>query len=290
MGTRNYYDILGVPETATQDAIKKAFRTLAQQYHPDKNPDDPGAEAMFKEVNQAYQVLSDPDKRQTYDASLKPQTHEDEAFDFFRRSFRVPSEQEIMNAFAHRFQVNGVVNISFVEAIEGSKKEIPVVVVERGFTENKKVIQTKKTGTIVQSFPPGLWNGIVQLEADMNGEKHLLNIQVNLEVPEGTAILPGGDVIQELSITYPQSILGGVVDTTNLLGKPERLRIPENTRPGSLISVKGQGLPKSPRDLERGNLLFSVAVSIPDTVDEETKVILEQLQKKLEQQAVKPTS
>jgi DnaJ-class molecular chaperone len=279
MSVGNYYDILGVPETATQDAIKKAFRSLAQQHHPDKNPDDPGAEAMFKKVSEAYQVLSDPDKRQTYDASLKPQTHGDEAFDFFLR-----------HAFAHRFQVNGVVNLSIVEAIEGSRKEVSVVVVETSFAENNKVIQTKKTGTITQSFPPGLWSGIVHLDADMDGKKYVLNIQVNLEVPEGTTILPGGDVVQELSITYPQSILGGVVDTTNLLGKPEKLRIPENTRPGSLISVKGQGLPRSPRNLERGNLLFSVAVSIPDTVDEETKVILEQLQKKLEQQTVKPTS
>lgn len=289
MSARNYYDILGVPESATQDEIKKAFRVLAHQYHPDKNPNDTSAEAMFKEANEAYQVLSDPEKRRSYDTSQEPKTVEEEAFDFFRRSVRVPTEQEVMNAFAHRFQINGMVTLSFLEAIEGSRKEIPVMVVETAISENKKIVQIRKTGTIVQSLPPGLWNGIVQVEAEFEGKRHLLNIQVGLDVPEGMAVLPGGDVVRELTITYPQSILGGVVEVTNLSGKPENLRVPPNTRPGVLISVKNQGLPRSPRDLDRGNLLFSVTVGIPDAVDEETKVILEQLQKKLEQQTVKPT-
>ena len=66
--TRDYYDVLGLKKTATQDEIKKAYRKLARKYHPDANPDDPKAEEKFKEVSSAYEVLSDPNKRKQYDA------------------------------------------------------------------------------------------------------------------------------------------------------------------------------------------------------------------------------
>lgn len=289
MSSKNYYEILGVPETASQDEIKKAFRVLAQKHHPDKNPDDPNAENKFKEVNEAYQVLSDPDKRKNYDLGSESSTGQEEIFDFFRQVFRNGYGQHA-TMFANQLLVNGAVTLTFRDVLEGSTKEIPVVYLEQVIAENNKVVQTKRTGTIKQSLPPGLWRGLVRVEAELLGKQHNLNIELNLDVPDGYSVLPNGDVVQNLVITYPQSILGGVVNVKNLLGEPEKLSIPEHTNPGALICVKNQGFTKSPKTSERTNLLYSVSVDIPDSVDEETRVILEQLQKKLEQQANKPTS
>ena len=64
---RDYYEVIGVPKTASEDEIKKAYRKLAKKYHPDLNPNDKEAEAKFKEVNEAYEVLSDPEKKAKYD-------------------------------------------------------------------------------------------------------------------------------------------------------------------------------------------------------------------------------
>lgn len=292
MKTGNYYEVLGVPLTATQDEIKKAFRALALKHHPDKNPGDDQAEEQFKRINEAYQVLSDSDRKDAYDRSLNEPADERAGFSFFRRGTKAPSEQDIRDMFAriNRFQVNGIARLSLSEAIGGASKEIAVSFVEPVFKEDKTIVQTIRNGTITLDFPPGIWNGdLLQVEADLDDKKHLVNIQVFLDVPDGVRVHPDGDVIKELKISYPRSILGGVIDVTTLTGKREKLKIPENTRPGMLISVKNQGLPKPSRKSERGNLLYSIVIEIPETVDEETKAILQQLQDKLEQRATKET-
>ncbi len=288
MSTKSYYEVLEVSETASQEEIKKAFKTLAFRYHPDRNPEDSSSEARFKEINEAHRVLSDPEKRASYDLSRK----EGVDFDSFHRSVRVPTEEDIMNMFFHKnmFQVNGEVVLSFQEIIEGASKEVQVTVVDSSFLEHQKIVQTTKTSVVTVKIPAGISIGsILQTEIDLDGKKHLVNIHVNVDIPPGFQVFPGGNVVKELYISYPMSILGGVVEVPTLTGKVEKLKIPEHARPGLLISVKEQGLPRSPRDKTRGQLLYAINIEIPEAIDEETKDILRQLQKKLEQQQGKPT-
>lgn len=134
MTKRDYYEILGVSRSATSEELKKAFRRLAIQYHPDRNPNDnKEAEEKFKEVNEAYSVLSDPDKRNTYDrfghAGLEQQGFSGFDFGFSGGSFTDIFDNLFGDIFGSRRTSSGIdlryhLEVSFVEAAFGVEKEI----------------------------------------------------------------------------------------------------------------------------------------------------------------------
>ena len=116
---RDYYEVLGVDKSATDDVIKKAYRKLAKQYHPDLNPGDKNAEAKFKEVNEAYEVLSDKDKKARYDqfgfAGVDPN---------FGGGFGGGGRRANPNAPRRGSDVEASVTLSFEEAAKGCKKNV----------------------------------------------------------------------------------------------------------------------------------------------------------------------
>lgn len=140
---RDFYEVMGVPKNATEDEIKKAYRKLAKKYHPDLNPGDKEAEAKFKEVNEAYEVLSDKDKRARYDqfghAGVDPNfgggagggspfTGDIDLGDIFNSFFGGfgggGTRRANPNAPRRGSDTEGVVNISFEEAAKGCRKTI----------------------------------------------------------------------------------------------------------------------------------------------------------------------
>ncbi len=139
---RDYYEVMGVPKNATDDEIKKAYRKLAKQYHPDLNPGDKTAEAKFKEVNEAYEVLSDKDKKARYDqfghAGVDPNfgggagggspftgdIDLGDIFNSFFGGFGGGARSVNPNAPRRGSDTEAVVNISFEEAAKGCKKNI----------------------------------------------------------------------------------------------------------------------------------------------------------------------
>jgi len=142
---RDYYEILGVPRTATQDEIKRAFRKLALRYHPDRNPDDPEAERKFREAAEAYEVLSNPEKRALYDryghAAFKGQTSTadvgawDEVFDVLRDLFGPGMWESFFGGGTRRAHAAGggggrdllvELRITLEEAARGARKQIQI--------------------------------------------------------------------------------------------------------------------------------------------------------------------
>ena len=136
----NYYDILGVSKTASEDEIKKAFRKLAIQYHPDKHPNDKAAEEKFKKVNEAYSVLSDKAKRQEYDNRASSPFSSVNATDFSGFSANMSDLDDVINAFFNRrssshfssrrnearenLNIHVSLHVSFEEAYSGVQKTI----------------------------------------------------------------------------------------------------------------------------------------------------------------------
>ena len=137
---RDYYEVMGVPKNASEDEIKKAYRKLAKKYHPDLNPGDKAAEEKFKELNEAYEVLSDKDKKARYDqfghAGVDPNFGGGPAggspftggidlgdiFDSFFGGFGGGTRRQNPNAPRRGSDTEAVVNISFEEAAKGCKK------------------------------------------------------------------------------------------------------------------------------------------------------------------------
>jgi curved DNA-binding protein len=288
---KNPYEVLGVSTTASQEEIKKAYRSLAFQYHPDRNAGNNEAEARFKEINEANQILTDPDKKAAYDGGGASHNPFSSGADFFNRSYtsRVPfTEQDVFNhIFGRSASINGNLVLTFQEILEGTTKNVQVAIAKRVMNNGNIQIIKKETQVEVK-VPPGFREGMMlQTSTMIDGSHENINLYISMDIPSDCKIMPDGSVIKDLHVTYPQAVLGGRVDVVSLFGHTAGLNIPEYSKTGTMIGVKEQGLPRSPKDLTRGRLIFNIIVDIPTSVDEETKVLLAQLQQKLEQQAQK---
>lgn len=132
---RDYYEVLGVGRNASAEEIKRAYRKLALQYHPDRNPTDPGADGRFKEINEAYEVLGDRDKRQRYDMFGHAGTQGMPGFDFqgfggisdiFDMFFGAATGQGTRTGPRHGSDLRLDLRISFEEAVFGTERELSI--------------------------------------------------------------------------------------------------------------------------------------------------------------------
>lgn len=291
----DHYETLGVAKDATPDEVKKAFRELALKYHPDRNPDDPKAEAKFKEVSNAYDILGDANKREIYD---RPNFSE-EAQDIFGSAWNgeAPSAEAVINMFMNgrghfqnAFQINGIATLTILDILQGATKNVHIVIQKRVVQDKKIRIATEEYNRDIK-FPPGFHPGLVmRIELDFPDGPQTVNINVQVENDSRYQIGPEGILATLLVISYPKAILGGNVDVELIDGKKEVLKVPEGTQPGQLIRIKGQGLPKSPRDSTRGDLIFQIGIDIPTALSEEAKASLRDFQQKLEHPSVKVSS
>ncbi|RLT45362.1 MAG: molecular chaperone DnaJ [Chloroflexi bacterium] len=352
MDKRDYYETLGVERNADEAVMKKAFRKLAQKYHPDVNP-SPEAEATFKEINEAYQVLSDPQKRAVYDRYGHAGLSGASGMNDFNQGFGDLGSifEELFSGFAGQGRGGGRRNaprrgadlrvditIPFEQAAFGTERELEVPRLEEcdrchangaepgsapercstcgGTGEVQRRQQSPLFGTIVTASPCPRCNGAGELIsspcAKCNGQKRVrvtrkLKVNVPAGVDDGTRIRLAGegeagalggpagnlyvviaveshpvfvrnefDLHMELSINFAQAALGANVQIPTLDGTPDKLDIPAGTQTGKSFRKRGLGIPRLQRS-GRGDLIVTVRVTTPTTLNSEQKDLLRRL-------------
>jgi len=298
MAQVDYYKALGVEKGASAEEIKKAFRKLAVKYHPDRNPDNKSAEDKFKEINEAYAVLSDPEKKQQYDtfgsSGFHQQYSQEDIFrgfdfgnaykdmgggvggggtdDLFSRLFggafgrgggRGGFRQGPMRGADHEMELT----VTFRDAAQGAEKQIAFR--RNGQREELKV-----------KIPAGVDNGskirISGKGAQGEGGGPTGDLFLIIHVlPDSVFTREGGDLFVERSIPFSAACLGVSLDVPTLEGD-KRIKVPAGMQPGTKIRLKGCGI-KSLGSNAKGDLYVKIAVHIPESLNGEQKKLVEAL-------------
>ena len=361
---RDYYEILGVSRDSSAEDIKRAYRRLALKFHPDKNPGDKQAEQNFKECAEAYEVLSDPEKRQRYNqygheglrgAGMHDFSHMgfDDIFSMFDDIFgggifggRTRRGGRGQRRAARGYDIETQIEIPLKDVLTGIEKEIefkrkdlcpscngsgaepghdPTACPQCG--GQGQVAQSGMGGMfrMVTTCPQCQGQGKVITHAcnTCGGDGHVpdkavLSLKIPAGIQDGQAVRLTGqgepgrqggprgdlycyvrvqphpillreedDLIVRLPIGFSQATLGASIEVPLLNGK-EEITIPAGTQHGTVLQVKGQGLPNI-RSGRRGSLLVQVLIEIPKKLNSEQEKLLRQFAK-TEDKSVLPES
>lgn len=270
MNGKNYYEILGVNELANSEELKKAYRKLALKYHPDRNLGDKYAEEKFKDINEAYAVLSDANKREQYDTL---------GADFMQRS----SQEDIFKNF----------DFSTFE--------------EFGFGNNRK--KSSKGRNIAYELNLKL-EDIIKTEEktisySLNGIRQQVKIKIYPGISDGQALkIPdkgqpganggspgdlyikikilehpifrreGNDLYTDKEIKFSEAVLGTQIEVPTIEGKKLKLKIPAGTKSGSKMRLKGYGIPSKKG---RGDAYVKINVEVPQKLSDEQEMLIKKL-------------
>jgi DnaJ-class molecular chaperone len=285
---RDPYQLLGVARDANQDAIKKAFRKLAKKLHPDLNPGNKKVEQEFKEVNAAYDLLSDPEKRARFDrGEIDASGAERPERSFYRAyaegggnakyreaEFGEFSAEDILSELFGRGRrnrqptrargedVSYTLPVSFVDAANGAKKRVTLadgktldVTIPPG-TEHGQTLRLKGQGM------PGLGGGpagdaYVEIQVEPHAFFTRKDSNVHLEVP----------------VTLPEAVLGATLTVPTVDGKVS-IKVPPGSNTGSTLRLKGRGIIDR-KSGQRGDQYVTLKVVLPERPDPELQQFLE---------------
>jgi DnaJ-class molecular chaperone len=310
---KDYYATLGVSKTATGKEIKQAFRKLARKLHPDVNPGDKAAEAKFKELTEANEVLSDPAKRKKYDElGANWRAYENASpgsgAPYGGGGFRTMTEEEVAEMFGGS---GGESPFSdFFTTFFGGMGE------ERsgGARGSRGRPRTRKGQDIEHPFALDLEDAIrgsqQRLSLRHDGHARTVDVRIPAGVTEGSRVrvageggrgtgtgpsgdlylrvqlkphpvfeVKGRDVYTRTRVPVPIAVLGGEVDVVTPEAKTLRLKLPPGTQSGQRFRLRGHGLPAVGKPDERGDLYANVEVDVPKTLTDEEREHYEALRK-----------
>ncbi len=292
----DYYKILGIERSATQDDVKKAYKKLARKYHPDLNPNDPDAHRKFQEINEAHEVLGDPEKRKKYDQYGENWKHADE-FEAQRQQYR--SYQDGQEGYTYWTESSDGSGFSdFFEQLfggMGGKKSQRSRYVFRGedyttelqvsladAAKTHKQIITVNGKNLRITIPAGIANGqTIKLKGQggpgvNNGPAG--DLYITFVIPEDARFKRAGD---DLYVTVPldlyKAILGGeqIVDTLD--GKV-KLQIKPGTQNNTKVRLKGKGFPVYKEEGKFGDLIVTYSIDIPTNLTDKQKELFREIQ------------
>jgi DnaJ-class molecular chaperone len=291
------YEVLGVPKTATADDIRAAFRKLAKKHHPDLNPGDKAAEAKFKEIGQANDLLSDAEKRRRFDAGeIDAAGQEMPPRGFYRDEAGGPTGRKYRRAGGHESFVDmgGVFSEMFGErrgfgggpGVDGGGFDmsglpvsytlaVPFLVAARG---GKQRVTLPDGRTLDIDVPEGTIDGqTLRLKGQgMPGRDGRPPGDAYVEIrvqPHAFFEARDNDIHVELPVTVREAVLGSKVRVPTVSG-PVMLNVPAGSNTGSSLRLKGRGL-LDRKSGERGDQYVKLKVVLPDKPDEKLKEFLE---------------
>ncbi len=300
MAFLDYYKVLGVDKTATQDDIKKAYRKLARKYHPDLNPNDDEAKKKFQELNEANEVLTDPEKRKKYDQYGENWKHGEEyeraQQQYQRQSSGSSRGQNPFEGFDFNYSGNYDTGeySDFFEELFGSRTggrqkrayrgqdyhaELELTLLQAAISHQQTFTVNGKNIRI--TVPAGVEDGQkIRLkgqggEGTNEGPKG--DLYITFRVKEDPRFQrKGNDLYTKIEIDLFTALLGGesVVDT--LSGKI-KVKIKPETQSGIKIRLKGKGFPLYKQDDKYGDLYAEIIVKLPTNLTEEQKKLVQQL-------------
>jgi curved DNA-binding protein len=302
MATKDYYDILGVSKKASEEEIKRAYRKLAMKYHPDRNPNKKEAEERFKEINEAYAVLSDKEKRKQYETFGAKGFHQRFTQEDIFRGFDF--DEILSNLFGGRgrreFRFGGRSGFDFGDPFgrqagyqdmgrmpqrgEDILYELTVPLEEAAIGGEKRISYRKngKVEEVSVKIPKGIAAGKKLrlarkgMEGKNGGPSGDLYLQISIK-EHPIFSREGDDLVVEKEISFSEAVLGTTIEVPTLEGM-KRVKVPPGTQSHTKMRLKGLGIPHFQKE-SRGDEYVKVIVSVPKKVTEKGKGLIQELAK-----------
>jgi curved DNA-binding protein len=302
MATKDYYNILGVSKNASDEELKRAYRKLAMKYHPDKNPNKKEAEERFKEINEAYAVLSDKEKRRQYDTF---------GADGFRQRF---TQEDIFRGFdfdeilsglfggkgKREFRFRGRSGFDFGDIFGGQygyqdMGRMPqkgedilyelTISLEEAASGGEKRISYRKNGKVEDvsvKIPRGMPSGKKLrlagkgMEGKNGGPPGDLYLQIAIK-EHPLFSREGDDLIVEKEIAFSEAVLGTTIEVPTLEGL-KKVKVPPGTQSHTKMRLKGLGIPHFQKE-GKGDEYVKLIVRVPKKVTEKGRGLIQELAK-----------